>query len=122
MQPNQETWSPSTPIEGHDRALPQTASSEEPRIRLNRWLASYASGAEWYAVGEFVAADATSAIERAVEIFGSGAAYRAEEIPWDAAPLHQANRTPRTGGRGRDSLVVRPEQAGVDWNRDLQQG
>jgi hypothetical protein len=42
---------------------------------------------EWYPVGEYVAVDAASTIPRAVEVFGSAAEYRAEEIPWDAAPL-----------------------------------
>jgi hypothetical protein len=34
-----------------------------------------------------VAPDALAAIGRAIEIFGSASDYRAEEIPWDAAPL-----------------------------------
>jgi hypothetical protein len=56
-------------------------------FRLRRWLVSFASGQEWYAVGEFVALDAQGAIDRAIEVFGAAAGYRAEEIPWDAAPL-----------------------------------
>jgi hypothetical protein len=40
-----------------------------------------------YPVGEFVALDAQAAIDRAVEVFGTASDYRAEEIPWDAAPL-----------------------------------
>ena len=55
--------------------------------RLRRWHVSFRSGAGWYPVGEFVAHDATTAIERAIEIFGPGEQYQAEEIPWDAAPL-----------------------------------
>ena len=62
-------------------------STSEDDIRLHRWLVSFASDREWYPVGEYVAVDAESAIERAVEVFGAAADYRAEEIPWDAAPL-----------------------------------
>ena len=56
-------------------------------FRLRRWLVSFASGPGWYPVGEFVALDAQAAIDRAVEVFGTASGYRAEEIPWDAAPL-----------------------------------
>ena len=56
-------------------------------FRLRRWLVSFASGQGWYAVGEYLALDAQAAIDRAVEVFGSASDYRAEEIPWDAAPL-----------------------------------
>ena len=56
-------------------------------FRLHRWLVSFASGPGWYPVGEFVALDAQAAIDRAVEVFGTASDYRAEEIPWDAAPL-----------------------------------
>ena len=56
-------------------------------FRLRRWLVSFASGQGWYAVGEYVALDAQAAIDRAVEVFGTASDYRAEEIPWDAAPL-----------------------------------
>jgi hypothetical protein len=59
--------------------------------QLGRWLVSFATESDWYPVGEFLALNATAAIERAVEIFGPGAAHRAEEIPWDAAPLSKAN-------------------------------
>jgi hypothetical protein len=62
-------------------------SCDADDFRLRRWLVSFASGARWYSVGEFVARDAQPAIERAVEIFGTASDYRAEEIPWDAAPL-----------------------------------
>ena len=56
-------------------------------FRLRRWLVSFASGPGWYPVGEFVALDAQAAIDRAVDVFGTASGYRAEEIPWDAAPL-----------------------------------
>ena len=56
-------------------------------FQLRRWLVSFASGPGWYPVGEFVALDAQAAIDRAVEVFGTASDYRAEEIPWDAAPL-----------------------------------
>jgi hypothetical protein len=55
--------------------------------RLRRWLVHFRSGAEWYAVGEFLALDGDAAIARAIDVLGEGAGYRAEEIPWDAAPL-----------------------------------
>jgi hypothetical protein len=78
---------PSSRIENcHDAAL-SLESRAEVEVKLNRWLVSFASGAEWYPVGEYVALDAAAAIERAVEIFGGASDYRAEEIPWDAAPL-----------------------------------
>jgi hypothetical protein len=69
--------------------VPWTGSSAdgEPDLRLHRWLVYFASGSDWAKVGEFVAADAKSAIDRAVEVFGGASAYRAEQIPWDAAPL-----------------------------------
>ena len=60
------------------------------RFPLRRWLVSFASGRKWYPVREFVAADAASATERAIEVFGSATDYLAEEIPWDAAPLPRA--------------------------------
>ena len=59
----------------------------EDALSLRRWLVSFASGPGWYPVGEFVALDAQAAIDRAVEVFGAASDYRAEEIPWDAAPL-----------------------------------
>ena len=59
----------------------------EDAVCLHRWLVSFASGPGWYPVGEFVALDAQAAIDRAVEVFGTASDYRAEEIPWDAAPL-----------------------------------
>jgi hypothetical protein len=60
-------------------------------FQLRRWLVSFASGRDWYSVGEYVALDANSAIDRAIEIFGAASAYQAEEIPWDAAPLLRPN-------------------------------
>jgi hypothetical protein len=62
-------------------------SCDDEEFRLRRWLVSFASGREWYAVGEYVALDAQAAIDRAIEVFGNASGYRAEEIPWDAAPL-----------------------------------
>jgi hypothetical protein len=62
-------------------------SSGSDQFKLRRWLVSFASGREWHPVGEFVAVDATSAMDRAIEIFGAASGNRAEEIPWDAAPL-----------------------------------
>jgi hypothetical protein len=59
----------------------------EDSVSLHRWLVTFASGPGWYAVGEYVALDAQAAIDRAVEVFGTASDYRAEEIPWDAAPL-----------------------------------
>jgi hypothetical protein len=55
--------------------------------RIRRWLVHFRSGSEWYAVGEFLALNGHNAIERAIEVLGEGAGYRAEEIPWEAAPL-----------------------------------
>jgi len=54
---------------------------------LRRWQVSFRSGKAWYAVGEFVALEAAAAIARAVQIFGPAEECRADEIPWDAAPL-----------------------------------
>jgi hypothetical protein len=73
---------------------------------LRRWLVSFASGQGWYAVGEYVARDAQSAIDRAIAVFGSAADYRAEEIPWDAAPL---SRTSGSGARSQGSRVANQE-------------
>jgi hypothetical protein len=65
----------------------------EDNTKLSRWLVSFASGKNWYSVGEFFALDAAAAIARAIEIFGSASDYRAEEIPWDAAPLPKPRTT-----------------------------
>jgi len=74
-------------MEKHAEQDKKTKSPSEDAVSLHRWLVSFASSREWYPVGEYVAVDADSAIERAVEVFGAAADYRAEEIPWDAAPL-----------------------------------
>jgi hypothetical protein len=70
-----------------EQELRQDESCGEDAISLRRWLVFFASGREWYPVGEYVAVDAGSAIDRAVEVFGAASGYQAEEIPWDAAPL-----------------------------------
>jgi len=67
----------------------KTKSPSEEAVSLHRWLVSFASGPVWYPVGEFVALDAQAAIDRAIEVFGAASGYRAEEIPWDAAPLRR---------------------------------
>jgi hypothetical protein len=69
---------------------PIQEAADTDHIRLSRWLVSFASESGWYPVGEFIALDSAVAIERAVEVFGPGTAYQAEEIPWDAAPLSKA--------------------------------
>ncbi len=70
-----------------DSAPGTSLPGEATDWKVRRWHVSYRSGSGWYPVGEFVALDATTAIERAVEIFGPGEQYQAEEIPWEAAPL-----------------------------------
>jgi hypothetical protein len=69
---------------------PRHPEEREGVTRLSRWLVSYATETGWYSVGEFIALDAAAAIERAIEVFGPGLDYQAEEIPWDAAPLSRA--------------------------------
>jgi hypothetical protein len=71
---------------------PQHQEEREGVTRLSRWLVSFATETGWYPVGEFIALDATTAIERATDVFGPGLGYHAEEIPWDAAPLSRAVR------------------------------
>jgi hypothetical protein len=73
--------------EGFEQHEGQVQWYPEDAASLRRWLVSFASGQGWYAVGEYVALDAQAAIDRAVEVFGTASDYRAEEIPWDAAPL-----------------------------------
>jgi hypothetical protein len=60
--------------------------SEIP-FKLSRWLVHFRSGDEWYSVGEYVAPSSERAIERAIDVLGNAAEHRAEQIPWDAAPL-----------------------------------
>jgi hypothetical protein len=69
---------------------PEPEGAEPDDVVLGRWLVSFATESGWYPVGEYLALDAAAAIERAVEVFGPGAGYQAEQIPWDAAPLLQA--------------------------------
>jgi hypothetical protein len=92
MEPAKQTDLPSSVGKKQDELMQPARPVDDIDIRLNRWLIYFASNPGWYPVGEFIAADATSAIERAIEVFGHGLAYRAEEIPWDAAPLHKARR------------------------------
>jgi hypothetical protein len=73
-------------VDAHAQNGPVVSCSEDA-ISLRRWLVSFASGPGWYPVSEFVALDAQTAIDRAIEVFGAASGYRAEEIPWDAAPL-----------------------------------
>ena len=87
------------PLEYPQGLLPMALSEGEcgqhaesaDHCRLCRWLVYFSSGTDWYPVGEFLALEAPAAIERAIEVFGPGAGYQAEEIPWDAAPLSRAN-------------------------------
>ena len=72
-------------VDAREQNRPVVTCGED--FRLRRWLVSFASGPGWYAVGEYVALDAQAAIDRAVEVFGTASGSRAEEIPWDAAPL-----------------------------------
>jgi hypothetical protein len=62
-------------------------SGAELDCTLHRWHVSFRSGTSWYGIGEFVAITAEAAIERAIEIFGAAEEAKAEQIPWDAAPL-----------------------------------
>ena len=82
-----------TDSSGVEKSQVETQVGED--VKLRRWQVSFASGGGWYPVGEFVALDAKSAIDRAIDIFGSAADYLTEEIPWDAAPFHQAKKSPR---------------------------
>jgi hypothetical protein len=56
-------------------------------------MVTFRSGNDRYPVGEYIAADAADAIQRAVEVLGPGEDYRAEKIPWDAAPLSRQRPT-----------------------------
>lgn len=90
MVPRNDTNQQADAFAAHENRTQPPEPGNPEDIRLRRWLVSFGSGQEMYPVGEFLALDAASAIARAVEIFGQGAGYRAEEIPWDAAPLHTA--------------------------------
>jgi hypothetical protein len=81
-------------IENLEQEKGQTERCGEAAIRLRRWLVSFAPGRACYPVGEFAALDATSAIDKAIEVLGAGADYQAEETPWDAAPLARLNPLP----------------------------
>jgi hypothetical protein len=67
-------------------------SGAELDCTLHRWHVSFRSGTTWYGVGEFVALTAEAAVERAIEIFGAAEEAKAEQIPWDAAPLPRPNQ------------------------------
>ena len=71
-------------VETMNERLPEGEAAD---WTLHRWLVAFRSGTSWYSVGEFVALNEAAAIERAVEIFGPADEGRAEEIPWDTAPL-----------------------------------
>src|SRR5262245_29767942 len=66
---------------------------------LRRWLVSIRSGGGRYEVGECVALTAPDAAERAIAVVGPGEDPRAEEIPWDAAPLPRLNPPAPRGTR-----------------------
>ncbi len=91
MVPTERTRSVSSVIIEGEEAMGQIQHDEEDQFKLSRWLVSFRSGTSWYPVGEYVALDTAGAIDRAIEIFGSACGYRAEEIPWDAAPLPRTN-------------------------------
>jgi hypothetical protein len=75
------------PVESMDEQVEKPEAGGSANWNLHRWLVSFRSGTGWYAIDEFIAVDANTAIERAVAIFGPSDAHQAEEIPWDAAPL-----------------------------------
>jgi hypothetical protein len=82
-------------VEETEQRREQTEGRGDNGLRLRRWLVSFASGPGWYPVGEFVAQDAQAAIDWAIEVFGAASGYRAEQIPWDAAPLARPNLAAR---------------------------
>jgi hypothetical protein len=96
MEQNTHKDQPSSVTDDASRQKSEVQSSGGEEIKLRRWLVSFSSGRQWYPVGEFVALDATSAIDRAIEVFGTASDHRAEEIPWDAAPLPR----PKTRNKG----------------------
>jgi hypothetical protein len=77
---------------------PSTYSADvaEVVVNIGRWLVDFRSGEDWYRVGEFIALTEAAAIEQAIDVFGTATAYRAEEIPWNTAPLPQ--RLPKVAG------------------------
>jgi hypothetical protein len=99
MMPNAPKEQPTKPVGTTLEQRNQAVAFGSEEVQLRRWQVSFSSEKEWYPVGEFVALDAKSAIDRAIDIFGSATDYRAEEIPWDAAPLHETKRSPRQMGR-----------------------
>jgi len=80
-----------SPEEAQDERLQELEAKGADDWKLHRWQVSFRSGTSWYSVGEFIAVDAAAAIERAVAVFGPGEEHKAEEIPWDAAPLPRTN-------------------------------
>src|SRR5262249_45913487 len=64
-----------------------SADIAEVVVNIGRWLVDFRSGKVWYRVGEFMALTESDAIQQAIDIFGPAAACRAEEIPWNTAPL-----------------------------------
>ncbi len=72
-----------------------TESGAHANWTLHRWHVSFRSGTKWYGIGEFVALTPAAAIERAIDIFGSAEDAKAEEIPWDAAPLPRLSQKNR---------------------------
>ena len=66
-----------------------SADVAEVVANIGRWLVDFRSGKGWYRVGEFIALTEAEAIQQAIDIFGPAPAYRAEEIPWNTAPLPQ---------------------------------
>src|SRR2546421_10741002 len=80
-----------SPEEAQDERRQELEAKGAGDWALHRWQVSFRSGASWYSVGEFIAVDAAGAIERAVAVFGPGEEHKAEEIPWDAAPLPRMN-------------------------------
>jgi hypothetical protein len=95
MQSFSYTELPAPRHHGQEEARQTLGHMEDVEFRLQRWLVYFGSGPEWYPAGEFLAGDATTAIERAIEIFGCSEGYRAEEIPWDAIPSHKPEGTSR---------------------------
>jgi hypothetical protein len=87
MTENEPTSPPPAAIKLPASPEGYSSTDSETSFKLSRWLVTFSSGRDWYPVGEYVAVSATSAIERAIAVFGSAADYRAEVIPWDASPL-----------------------------------